>query len=280
MDAGQAKRAISRSGRIGGWLSKDAVMLFAAVDELQKRQGVSGDLFEIGVHHGKSASVLAEMARPGERLGACDLFSDQTDNVSRSGRGDRAVFEQNISAYVARGLRLDIFETNSRDLVPSEIGQNIRFFHIDGGHNAKEAQADVELAASCLAREGVIVLDDPFRANWPGVTEAIVHFLEASPDFCAFAVGFNKLFITRRPAASLYAGLQDHAFQKQYGLYRWFSKVLPFLGSPLFIFCDYQRERGEVFSRIYRALPFLHTSQLRPLVRRARRFVRGDMYSV
>jgi hypothetical protein len=45
---------------------------------------VEGHLFEVGVHHGRSAVLLSQLARRGERLGVCDLFGEQGHNVSVS----------------------------------------------------------------------------------------------------------------------------------------------------------------------------------------------------
>ena len=186
------RQLFKRSRRIEGWFSKQAASMFCIVDAVQAREGVTGDLFEIGVHHGRSSVLMAGLLRDGERLGVCDLFGDQGQNISGSGEGDRAVFEYNIGAYLPPD-RLTIFQQYSTSLSPADLGARVRIFHVDGGHDADTALADLRLGAETLAEGGVIVLDDPLRPEWPGVTEAALRFLDERPGMHAFAIGFNKL---------------------------------------------------------------------------------------
>jgi len=255
-------RYLKSSRNIDGWFSKDAARLFAWVDEIQKTNGITGNLFEIGCHHGKSARLLGAMARPAsESLSVCDLFGLQSDNVSRSGHGDRDIFESNMQPVRDLGVNYDIFQKNSLALEPSEIGENYRFFHIDGGHNPDEALADLTLAAKCLGDDGVIALDDPFRIEWPGVTEALLRFLDENPDFESLMVGCNKILLTRRNVSGIYLnefgrqGAQDLA---GFG-YPWKIKSMPFHQSSLRILYipDYRQKKsfGNLVRKIYYATP-------------------------
>jgi hypothetical protein len=233
-----AMQVAGRCMRIHGWFSFEAAMLFAIIDDVQRQLGIGGDCFEIGVHRGRSAVLLSHLLGPGEHLGVCDLFGEQTGNVSRSGSGDLGIFEPNMRGNGTAHDRLRVFAKASSALAPAEIGQRYRFFHVDGGHNADEAQQDLELAAACTVAGGAILLDDPFRIEWPGVTEAVVRFLDAAPAFAAVAVGFNKLLLTRTDVAEAYAKAFDDARTRaEYGLgYPWHLKTLPFLSRPLRIF--------------------------------------------
>jgi len=230
----KVERAIEihrRGGRIEGWFSKDAARVFAWLDEVQKDNGIAGDIFEIGCHHGKSATLLAAMLKHGsEKLGVCDLFGDQVANVSGSGSGDLDVFNRNLASHVDNGLTLQLHQCRSDRLSAESIGTGYRFFHIDGGHNCDEALGDLRLAAACLVPGGAIVLDDPFRYDWPGVTEATIRFLDERPEFSALMVGCNKLVLVRRDVASLYS---DHfarlRTRELFGFgYPWRLKQLPF----------------------------------------------------
>ena len=238
MDAARARALLPGIRRINGWFSEEAAMMFALVDALQRRAGLRGDLFEIGAHHGKSAVMLAAMADAGsESLEVCDLFGGQHANVSQSGAGDRRTFEANLRRHVRPLPAVRVFEVNSKELTPREVRRSIRFFHIDGGHNGDEALSDMELAAATLVDNGVIVVDDAFRADWPGVTEGIVRFLDHHPEFCAMVAAFNKLWLARRRAADLYRGMGEPALRDQYDLgFPWSLKRLPFLDAPLTIF--------------------------------------------
>lgn len=272
-----AMRAAAESREVDGWFSSEAAMLFCWIDELHRVQGVTGDIFEIGVHRGRSAVLLSHLLAPGEQLGVCDLFAEQADNVSRSGSGDLKVFETNMRCRGAAYDRLRVFPKASSELSPSEIGERYRFFHIDGGHNADEALSDLQLAAACTVPGGAILLDDPFRIEWPGVTEAIVRFLDAATAFAAVAVGFNKLLLTRVEAAEAYVrSFADGRTRTEYGLgYPWHLKSLPFLSRQLLIFHVptriNQHSLRARMEEIYRTQPWSRSPVGATVIRTARR---------
>jgi Methyltransferase domain len=204
VDPAEARRIARRAHRIPGWFSTGAAALFAMLDAVQHREQVTGGLFEIGVHHGRSAVLLCLMARPGESVGACDVFEHQALNVSESGAGDRARFERNVADFAPGFDRLVVYEKSSADLRADEITGPQRLFHVDGGHAYEEALGDIRLGAQVVHERGAIVVDDPFRPEWPGVTEAILRFLDERTDFSAVIVGFNKLVLVRDEARRPY----------------------------------------------------------------------------
>ena len=200
---------------------KEAALLIGLVDEIQKQNGIEGDLFEIGVHHGRSSVVLSHFVRtPAERLAVCDIFDDQGANVSKSGQGDRDIFAAHMKRFAPTDLRLNIFAMPSDQLTIDDVGRAAnRIFHVDGGHDPDEAFADLELAREATVNRGVIVLDDPFQFNWPGVAQATIEFLQKHEDFEAFAGGYNKLLFVRRDAAPMHrAAFLDPAMLRNGGL--------------------------------------------------------------
>jgi Methyltransferase domain len=242
-------RSVARScRRIDGWFSAEAAQLFGLVDEVQRRAGIAGDLFEIGVHHGRSAVLLAHMARAGERVGVCDLFGGQGENVSGSGSGDRAVFEANMAALAPPGRLGAVFERRSDELAAEELGGPYRVFHIDGGHLLEEALGDLLLGASVLHEGGVLILDDPFRPEWPGVTEAALAVLSRRPELAPIALGFNKLVLARRDARGIYDAALAAPWER-FDRRVWESKELPLAGSPVRIFFVPSYRRVEALER-------------------------------
>lgn len=234
----EIEKLYAQAQAIEGWLAREAAMLFAWINDIQIKHGVAGDIFEIGVHHGKSAVVLAGLVRHGqERLTVCDVFGAQQGNPSRSGEGVRAIFEKNMAALHPKG-GIRILEMPSQELRASDIGSVYRLFHIDGGHNADEAFADLELAAGVLHNRGAIVVDDPLRIEWPGVAEAICRFLLERTDLAGVLLTANKIVITSREVAEMYtSAFEDSEQQGRYGFaYPWHLKVLPFCGWPVRIF--------------------------------------------
>jgi len=257
MQPGDVRRIMRRTRRIEGWFSRDAAALIALLDEAQLTAGVRGNIFEIGVHHGRSVAFLCALARDEERLGVCDLFGEQTLNVSASGSGNRAVFEANIAAAAPGFNRLDIFAKPSAKLIADEIGRPHRLFHIDGGHLCEEALTDLRLGAAVLHDQGAIIVDDPFRVDWPGVTEAILEFLAERPEFRPMIVGFNKLVIVRAAAAGIYEPLicDSRVLWRYFDKHVFEMKQLPMAGRDMFIMLvPTWRQRPELDRNVARLL--------------------------
>lgn len=214
-------------------------MLFGLIDEIHRSTAVTGDLFEIGVHQGKSAVLLCAMARDSETVGLCDLFDEQGLNVSRSGAGDRIMVERNIEAINPGFQRLALFAKPSASLTAAEIGSSKRLFHVDGGHLAEEAMSDMRLAADVLHQRGALVVDDPFRPEWPGVTEAILRFCtERHDDYAPLILGFNKLVLTQREARPQYEAVlsRDDLVWSYFDRRVYESKTMPIVDDPVRIF--------------------------------------------
>lgn len=257
MKPDRASSLYRQGRRIEGWFSSDAARVFAWIDEVQKKNGIDGDIFEIGCHHGKSATLLAAMLDDDEQFSVCDLFGDQSDNVSHSGAGDRDRFDANLAPMIAAGAKVNVYQCRSDQLRKDQIGARYRFFHIDGGHNCDEALSDLQLAAECLQPAGAIVLDDPFRYDWPGVTEATIRFLDQHPQFTTLLVGCNKLILVRREFESSYsASFARLRTREQFGFgYPWRLKQLPFNNEAIYILYvpDYRRALtpGNLLRRAY-----------------------------
>lgn len=164
--------------------------------QISDQQG-PGHLAEIGVHYGKSFIHLSQMRRPEERSLAVDCFDEQHHNRSFSGSGKKATFLRNV-----RNLsRVTVLEGNSLDFTGQDylaaIGGPIRIFHVDGGHDAETALHDLTQAAQALTKDGVLVIDDVFNQDWPAVSQALYKFI-ASSDMKPFAIGYNKVCLSRR----------------------------------------------------------------------------------
>jgi hypothetical protein len=231
-----ANEIIKQSSVVDGWFSKEAGMLIAIVDEFQKTNGISGDIFEIGVHHGKSSIFFSHLLSPSENLHVCDLFGG-SGNVSNSGSGNEDIFRRNMVRFGLKSASV-YHRCLSSSLIPENLGKNYRMFHVDGGHNPDEALSDLLLAAEVIHKQGIIILDDPFRVEWPGVTEALIRFLQMRNDFESIVVGFNKLLLSRKEIASQYREfLSDTGNREMYGIgFPWEFKQLPFAENPISIF--------------------------------------------
>ncbi len=187
-------RAYLRDTReVEGWFFPIDAYLFGMIDEIQKREGIRGNLFEIGVHHGKTALFLARAAAAGERVGVCDVFEQQDLNRDRSGEGNRGIFMEHMRRR-APEVDLRVFAKPSDQLTIADTTTGCRFFHIDGGHRPEDVAADLATAEAALLPDGVIALDDLFNPSWPGVSEG---FYRANRTVVPILIGGNKVFFSR-----------------------------------------------------------------------------------
>ena len=173
-----------------------AANMIATLSAVQEAQRVSGNVAEIGVHHGKLFILLYLLARGDERAVAVDLFADQTRNVDQSGGGDLDKFLVNLARHADADMRrLVVHEGDSTALDGAALrrlaGGVYRLISIDGGHTAETTAHDLAIAVEALAPGGVIILDDYFNEMWPGVSESVHRYfrerrgiLPAGPTRC------------------------------------------------------------------------------------------------
>jgi hypothetical protein len=196
--------------KVAGWLEPDAIRLVRELAEYQRTSGVSGNIAEIGVHHGRLFLLLHLLRAPGERSLAVDIFDDQHLNRDDSGCGNRAVFESNLHRH-ADGL-IDVVVLNSDSLeidgkrVRKALDGEVRLFSVDGGHTPELTLHDLTTAQESLTNGGIVLLDDCFNGAWPGVAEGAWRYLgTTNRNLVPFAIGFNKTLFTAPEWAARYA---------------------------------------------------------------------------
>ena len=185
---------------VEGWLRSEAALAIVALNERQRTLGIEGGIAEIGVHHGKLFILLYLLGRAPERAIAIDLFEDQHLNVDLSGSGDLARFRRNLERH-ADTARLVLHPGNSMDLTGAELVRlaegKLRFISVDGGHTAEITAHDLAVADAALAEGGIIVLDDAFNEQWPGVADGVHRHFARRPTLVPFAIGANKTYFCR-----------------------------------------------------------------------------------
>ncbi|WP_313953493.1 class I SAM-dependent methyltransferase [Accumulibacter sp.] len=166
-----------RLAAIPGWFNLDDLAHFTLVLGTQAAAGLSGDILEIGCYHGRSAAVLALHLQQGEQLFLVDAFDLPLDEAYGDTPSPQGVWD-NLQSVVP-GLsrqRVHIQRAYSGDLrLPAEC--RLRLAHVDGGHDAATARADLELCLRHLLPGGVLVVDDYAHPQHPGVTEAVESLL-------------------------------------------------------------------------------------------------------
>ena len=101
-------------------------------------------------------------------------------------------FLTNIQRYYDRD-NYETIQCNSKDWDFKK--KNYRIIHIDGDHTAEMAYVDIENAYTHLNPGGIVIVDDMFHPQFPGVTEAVC---EAIKDLKLLPIigGGNKIWLT------------------------------------------------------------------------------------
>lgn len=189
---------------VQGWFDDESAEVIEALILAQLADGVLGDVAEIGVHHGKSFLLLANGTRPGERAVALDVFDDQSKNLDQSGRGDRAQFETNASAW-APDADVVVLQRSSLEVSESdatEVFGSLRLMSVDGGHTAEITAHDLRLAQAAVVPDGLVVLDDLLNAHWLGVLSGVSDYFGAGGTLVPFAYSSNKLYLAPSQAVA------------------------------------------------------------------------------
>ncbi len=230
-------RAYERFGRflVNGWMQPDVVRILRVLSKHQGSLSVDGHVVEIGVHHGKLFIPLQLVSSPEAKSLAIDVFDDQDLNVDQSGRGNHGRFVQNVARW-GRPEALVVRQADSTTVTPAQIAEDtggpIRFFSVDGGHTREIVRSDMALAASSIVPGGVIIADDVFNDQWPGVIQGTLDFLDTTHDVVPFAIGFNKVFFTTSEFASRYIEALASSAERERG---WDSKQGVFASHAVFI---------------------------------------------
>jgi hypothetical protein len=200
--------------RVAGYTESPALTLLQVVDNAQRAAGIGGPVAEIGVHHGQLFIAMKLLQRPGEASVAIDLFEDQDANIDKSGEGDRDQFLQNVDRWSSRD-GLIIHSGDSTKIKPGDIPEmkDVRLFSVDGGHTEQIVLSDMRLSEASLADGGVVIADDVFNHQWPGVAVGTVHYLEQGGALAPFYIGCNKVLFAHRDHADRYRRAIDEAYR-------------------------------------------------------------------
>jgi Methyltransferase domain len=190
--------------KVQGWLEPSAIELICLLAEAQVRAGVAGGVCEIGIHHGR-LFILLHLLAPG-RAAAYDLFENQSDNVDDSGRGDKAVFLENLGRHGGNAEQIVVRSCNSLHLRPADVLADagpVRIFSVDGGHTPDITASDMALAEATLSPGGLLILDDFFNPQWPGVAEGATRYLiSGASRLVPVCIGGNKFIFTNDAASA------------------------------------------------------------------------------
>jgi hypothetical protein len=168
---------------IKGWFNEIDRRCFIAV--LQSQQdSPPGDLVELGAFRGKSAVIIGDYLRDGERFVVVDLFgategftgtaedaANRRENRRSYPRLSRHLFEENyLSCHDELPVVVQGF---SSEVVDHVKPGGARFIHIDASHQYAAVKTDCESAKRLLRPGGVVSFDDYRNHKSPGVAAAV-----------------------------------------------------------------------------------------------------------
>ncbi|MFJ8623843.1 class I SAM-dependent methyltransferase [Kitasatospora sp. NPDC093550] len=175
-----ARPAPLKRDDIPGWFFSLDRAAFAHLLTAQSAAGVTGDILELGSYLGRSAVLLGDHLRPGERLTVCDLFDSEAgdeDNAAEMAMSyrktlTRSAFEANYLAF-HRELP-EIVQAPTSVLADGRIpAGSCRFVHVDASHLYEHVAGDIAVARAALAENGLVALDDYRSEHTPGVSAAV-----------------------------------------------------------------------------------------------------------
>ncbi|GGW89681.1 class I SAM-dependent methyltransferase [Streptomyces lomondensis] len=162
---------------VPGWFPPLDQVLFTWFLEQQKKQGMSGDLLELGVYMGKSAILLGHHLQEGEKFTVCDLFEGEAPDGANKAESQKSyasltqqAFERN---YLSFHDTLPTVIAGPSSLVSEKVAPDTcRFIHIDASHLYEHVYGDIGAAHDILRPDGIVVLDDFRSEHTPGVSVA------------------------------------------------------------------------------------------------------------
>ena len=83
---------------------------------------------------------------------------------------------------------------STEDLPSSENSSSFDLIHIDGEHSEAAVMQDLQFAAQNISSNGVIVVDDIWHSNFPGIPSAAFKFIH-STSFTPFLISGAKMYI-------------------------------------------------------------------------------------
>lgn len=181
------------------WLSRVDAVIAEACLAAATQPNKSPVVLEIGVFRGGWTGTLATNGPANTRHLGIDPYP-QTEEIREE------MLQRLQAAGVAdRYHHFDSWSDLFMHYPNIQESREIEVVHIDGEHTQSSVQLDLEMAASVLSSQGIIVLDDVSNPWFPGIPAALFSFLEKE-DFALLLYSRTKAYICRRPA---HDGLRD-----------------------------------------------------------------------
>jgi len=202
--------------KISGWFLFEFIYTLEELNDIHKKFNIKGNILEIGVYQGKTFIPLSFLLGEEEQIVGIDCFEDQECNSSRSGlicaKSNTVTNLQKIYfwKYADFLSKFRLIKSDSTLLKPNMYLNFItnklsyRIICIDGGHDEKTVEIDLNNAAELICKDGFIIIDDyknyykefeDSPIHGIGVTQAVDKFLLKNKNFKIYKFIHNKLII-------------------------------------------------------------------------------------
>jgi predicted O-methyltransferase YrrM len=172
--------------QVEGFMPPEAMAMWDVLLEFQNTNKITGGILEIGVYHGKSATLLGLHCAKEEPLLLVDLQDwGAKENVRRLTGKDAQCIVSN-SSVIREHAEI------------TALAGKLRWIHIDGDHSSQGVRIDLENCNPLLSGDGVICLDDFLSIGFPQVSAVTFEFLKDHPDdLKLFLCGYGKGYLCR-----------------------------------------------------------------------------------
>lgn len=216
---------------IPGYFKCKDLTTFTILSKIQYDNDLIENALEIGVYYGRGVVHLSNLDY--KLVTGIDLFKNQVENISQSGKCDEKMYERALIYFSKYGTleKINIICDNSLNLVNNKF-KNISFFHIDGGHSFKETYSDLILCKQNIIRQSIISIDDAFNSDWPDVTAAISKFLIDNENFKPLLISGNKIYLCNMDMCEFYNNKLIEYCQK-YNVQIFDGHIITFFGNKI-----------------------------------------------
>lgn len=191
-------RLVPKDYKQGGGLNPHSAAIWASLLGLQQKAGIRGDFLEIGVWRGMAQAMLAMYRKNDEVLVSVDPFMTKEKILPILQSADPQI-EPHIEF-----LQVDSCKSDTPRILQNR-NREFRFVHIDGEHSYEAVVNDLYLASACLARGGVVAVDDYFFYESPSITRAVLDFTRSNHGkLVILFVAFNKAYLCHPRDYSFY----------------------------------------------------------------------------
>jgi hypothetical protein len=191
---------------VKGWLSGGTEKVISEISLAQIEMGRTGSVGEIGVHQGKLLLLLLLTKLDGEGAFAIDPFEDDEINLAQNSPRSVDILQRHIASWAPKATRVQVIAKYSTAVPPSavvSVSGRARLLSVDGSHEDEVVTHDMAWSEQVLEPHGIIIVDDFFNSQYPGVCSAVSrHIISSGSRLKPFAVSPGKLYVAQPEAGA------------------------------------------------------------------------------